>query len=73
MIVDWDKISKIPDRLKADAIREGVDVEMAQSLIINSLREKRDNETFLAQYYNEKKGQKKGTRKRGQIYLYAKP
>ncbi|MFM2481962.1 hypothetical protein [Celerinatantimonas sp. YJH-8] len=51
MIVDWDKVKKIPDQLQADAIREGIDVKFAQSLMLQALREKMKNEAHVVKYY----------------------
>ena len=53
MIVDWERFEKIPDQLIADAIRSGVDVEFAQSAIIEGMREKTSNEEFLFKFYVE--------------------
>lgn len=54
MKVNWEDIKKIPDQLIADAIRSGIDVDtFAEPLIVNSIREKRENEDFLVKHYQE--------------------
>lgn len=56
MKVNWEDMEKISDQLIADAIRSGIDVTFAESLIVSSLREKRKNEDFLLKHYQENSG-----------------
>lgn len=54
MIVDWEAVRKIPDRLESYAVRNGIERETyALPYMAQSIRQKREDEDFLNKYYEE--------------------